>query len=76
MSVFKTLWGNNGDILSLQYAGYLSKFEDTQIERSDAIDRYNITCKAFSDNKFKENYKNKCITILLQKDTRGNLFFL
>jgi len=80
MAVFKKLWGNNGDMLSLQYSGHISDLKDEKgeilMERSDSIDRFTSVCKIFSENIFQENYRNRCMDILLQKDLRGSNLFI
>ena len=67
--MFKTLWGNNGDIISLHYAGHISDMKgDLMLERTDSVDRFNSVCKIFSGNIFQEDYKNHCIKLLLQQE--------
>lgn len=74
ITVFKTLWGNNGDILSLQYGGFLSDMKDeTLIERTESIERYNMVCKIFTENKYQENFKNHILKLLLENDSRSNI---
>ena len=71
MTAFKNLWGNNGDYISLQYAGHTSEMKDAPIERRLINDMCNATSKLFSINKFDENFKNNCINLLHQNETRG-----
>lgn len=75
MAIFKTLWGNNEDLISLQYAGHLSEMKENLLERSESIERYNFVSRIFSEDKYQENYKNHCIKLLLQVDTRGIIKF-
>jgi len=76
MAVFKTLWGNNGDFLSMQYAGHISDMrEENLVGRNDVIDRYNSVFNMFGENVLHERFKNQCINILLQEDIRSNILY-
>ena len=74
IAAFKTLWGNNGDFLSLQYAGHLCSSPESYEnlpEKKDIVNRFNSVSKLFCGSVFEENFKNRCLNLFLQKDTSG-----
>jgi len=71
LASFKSLWGINGDILALQYAGYISEMNENLLDRCEAIERFESVKNFFFGNIFQENYKNHCIKLLLKQDVRG-----
>ena len=75
MAMFKTLWGNNGDFLSMQYAGHLTdsiENYENDVLKADIMERYNKT-KLFQGSIFEENYKNNCFKLLTQQGYRGKI---
>jgi len=72
---FKDLWSENGDQISIQYAGTASTI--TTVTKTGGhnfkgmIDHALATVTRFYQGTFEDEFKQECIDILLQKDNSG-----
>ncbi len=73
--IFKDLWSQNGDQISIQYAGTASTI--TTVTKTGGhnfkgmIDHGIATVTRFYQGTFEDEFKQECIDILLQKDISG-----
>ena len=71
MEVFKEIWADNGDFISIQYAGTASTITTvTKTGKHGLIGMFQhgiVTITRFYQGSFEDNFKQKCIEFLLQK---------
>lgn len=67
MLAIKDLWGNNGDIISLQYAGTEScKTSITRSGKSELMEKIKVGVDRFIQSNFEDKFKQSCYDFLLQ----------
>lgn len=67
MQTFKDAWANNGDIISLQYAGTESnKTSITRSGKSEIIDNLKVGVNRFIQSNFEDKFKQSCYDVLQQ----------
>jgi hypothetical protein len=76
MENFKDLWADNGDFISVQYAGTASTI--TTITKNGKHGFFGlfqhglVSLTRFYQGSFEDNFKQKCIETLLQKFNSDN----
>ena len=71
MKVFKAFWADNGNYISMQYAGTESTSTNVTLAGKKGIkgmfQHTNVTISRFFIGTFKDEYKQACIEALLQQ---------
>ena len=75
MRVFKEFWAENGDLISIQYAGTESTSTNVTLNGKKGIkggfQHMNVTINRFFIGTFTDEYKQNCIKIFLHKNSKS-----